>query len=289
MAFAIMRKLLASSIAALAFLAAATAFGQEMGQDEVTLKNGGVVRGTVVASEPGTSVKIIEMGQKEVRVIPWAQVSDVERGKYAPRAHAQPGPAGPGYGMMPPPPPQMAPPEPQLGQMGVVRLHIDSPVPAQLIEHAGTSVGAYGGYGVVITQLRPVCMSPCDRVIDGTRGQGFTLTGEFPSPSLFRFSDMRGDVHMRVEPGSTGRRIGGAWATILGGSVFLTGVIMLPISLGNTTSSLRGSSIAMTVGGGIALAGGIALLATSGTKVFFHQERDRRTGARQPRYLLGEF
>lgn len=283
-------RLLASFVAALSLFVASTAFAQEGGQDEVTLKNGGVIRGTVVSSEPGTSVKIIEMGQREVRVIPWAQVSDVERGKYAPRRAPQPGPAGPGYGQ----PPQMlpqAPPEPQLGAPGVVRLHIDSPVPTQLIEHAGTTVGAYGGYGVVLTSLRPVCVAPCDRVIDGSRGQGFTVTGPFPTPSMFEFSGMRGDVTLSVQPGSIGKRTGGAWLAILGGTSFLTGIIMLPVSLNRTTTSLRDAAIGMTAVGGAALVAGIVLIATSGTKLRFDQGGAPSGPVAQvkPRYWMGEF
>jgi hypothetical protein len=286
-----MRALLATALTALSLFVAATAFAQEGGQDEVTLKNGGVIRGIVVSSEPGTSVKIIEMGQKEVRVIPWSQVSDVERGKYAPKsALPQPGPAGPGYGMAPPPQ-TLPPPEPQLGAPGVVRLHIDSPVPTQLIEHAGTTVGAYGGYGVVLTTLRPVCAAPCDRVIDGSRGQGFTVTGPFPTPGLFDLTELRGDVTLSVKPGSIGKRVGGVWLTILGGTTFLTGVIMLPLVLNRTTTSLRDASIGMTAVGGAALVGGIVLLATSGTKLRLDQGAPRLGPAAQikPRYWLGEF
>lgn len=253
--------------------------------DEVTLKNGGVIRGTVVASEPGTSVKIIEMGQKEVRVIPWAQVSDVERGKYAPNA---PGPARPGYAVAPPPQ-VLPPPEPQLGQPGVVRLHVDSPVPTQVVEHAGTTVGMAGGYGVVFTQLRPVCAAPCDQVVDGSRGQGFTITGPFPSPGMFTFADMRGDVTLSVKPGSIGGRWGGLMLTILGGSTLLTGAILLPLAIDRSTG-MRNAGIGMVAGGGVALVGGIVLLATTGTKIRLDQGApSRRTAQVKPRYWLGEF
>src|SRR3954466_16159492 len=107
------RRCMKGGIVAAVLAVASAAIADDLGNDEVTLKNGGSVRGTVVSSEPGTSVKIIEMGEKTVRVIPWAQVSDVERGKYAPKAPAQPGPAGPGYGTAPPGQP-IAPPEPKL-------------------------------------------------------------------------------------------------------------------------------------------------------------------------------
>jgi len=288
------------AIAALCLSLAASAHAEEPGQDEVTLKNGGVIRGTVVASEPGTSVKIIEMGQKEVRVIPWAQVTDVERGKFAPKSTVQPGPAGPGYGFAPPSPAQPAQaPEPKLGDPGVVKLHIDSPEPAQVIERRAATVGAYGGYGLVLQQLRPVCMSPCDKVVDGSQGQLFTLSSEtFPAPKAFTLAGMKGDVTLHVKPGSIGRGTGGVWLTILGGSSLLVGAIMLPLVLtgsetvgGGTAPHAGGeiASIALMGGGAAMLATGIALLVTSGTKITLEQGAAGKTAARAPRYWLGEF
>src|SRR5262249_55329835 len=156
---------LAAAALAVGLLIGAGAGAEEPGQDEVTLKNGGTIRGTVVASEPGTSVKIIEMGQEEPRVMPWSQVSDVEKGTYALKAaRVQTGRAGRGYGAAPPPaplprpPPQAAErPPPKLGDPGVIRLHIESPKPARLIERASALVGTYGPYGVVLTAERTVC------------------------------------------------------------------------------------------------------------------------------------
>src|SRR3984957_14133999 len=146
-----------------------------MGQDEVTLKDGGTVRGTVVSSRPGVGVKIIELGSTEARMIPWAEVGDVERGKFASKKKAavQPGNAGPGYGEpVPPPPPPGPPPGTQ------VRLHIDSPVPAMIYSHQ-TAYGAVNGYGFVVDAATPVCSSPCDKSFDSQSGQTFTAGGEF--------------------------------------------------------------------------------------------------------------
>lgn len=287
------RRIVTAALIASSMLFALTSHAQEGGLDEVTLKNGGAIRGTVVASEPGTSVKIIEMGQKEVRVIPWSQVSDVERGKYAPKAPAQPGPAGPGYGAAPPP----APVEPKVGAPGVVRLHVDSPVPAQVIEHVGTTVGGIGGYAVVMTQLRPVCTSPCDHVIDGSKGQAFALAGAFPVPRAFTLIGYTGDVSVTLKPGSLGRRTGGVWATIIGGTALLSGAFMLPLAYilpSDTTSGpspgMKNAGIGLLVGGGVTLVGGIVLLATSGSKIRIDQGAPaREVGKIEPRYWMGEF
>lgn len=298
----IRRRLLAAGLAALSLIVAASARAEEPGLDEVTLKNGGSIRGTVVTSEPGTSVKVLEIGQREPRVIPWSQVSDVERGKYAPKVTAQPGLAGPGYGGAPlPPAPQVPPPpEPKLGTPGVVRLHIDSPAPVRLFEVAGVSVGVVGGYSASVQHLRPVCGGTCDRVIDGSEGQSFAVTGAFPAPPAFSLGSYQGDVSLRVQPGSLGRRIGGVTLITLGGLGVLLGAALLPLALGDgvlttpgsTNSSLTHGAAGTLAVGAVALAGGIALVVTSSTKIALQPRVEVPAGnvaQSRPRYWLGEF
>jgi hypothetical protein len=296
-----MRSLIATVTASLLLLASA-ALAQDVGADEVVLKNGGSVRGTVISSVPGTSVKILEMGAKEPTVIPWSQVADVERGKYAPKGAPQPGPAGPGYGAAPPP--VVAPAEPTLGTPGVVRLHIDSPVPANVIEHAGTQFAQVGNYGVVLTHFRPVCSAPCDKVIDGTAGQEFALVGSFPSPKAFQLAGLKsGDYNLSLKPGSTGMRVGGVVSIVLGGTLALTGAVLLPIGvaadscsaydlqLGTCTpsSGLKNAGIGTLVVGLVALGAGIAMAAVSGSEYTLAPAGAPGPTARLPRYWLGEF
>ncbi|NUO54559.1 MAG: hypothetical protein HOV80_37430 [Polyangiaceae bacterium] len=70
--------------ALLAFFAAVgtASAGDAVGNDEVLLKSGGSLRGTVVAVEPGTQVVFLVSGEKNPRTLPWAEVADVEKGKY---------------------------------------------------------------------------------------------------------------------------------------------------------------------------------------------------------------
>jgi hypothetical protein len=290
-------------VAAALFTVAPPARAQDRGQDEVTLKNGGSIRGTIVSAEPGTSVKIIEVGQTQPRVIPWSQVSDVEKGKYAPKSEAQPGPAGPGYGGPPgPPPPPPGPPEPRLGDPGVVRLHIESPLPATLIEHRSALVGTIGNYGLVLHAERRVCSSPCDVVIDGNQGGIFRLANDdYPSGGPFSLATMSGDVTMRVDPGSTGKHTGGAWMISLGAAAAITGAVLLPLALSNKVTDLNTGNtvgvpnkgveyagIGLLAGGLAVLGGGIALFVNGATHYTLTPTQPR-SGAIKPRYWLGEF
>jgi hypothetical protein len=76
----------AVAVVALSLCSSRTALADDPGQDEVSLKGGGSMRGTVVVSEPGKSVEIVVAGQAQPRVIPWSEVVDVQKGKYAPQA-----------------------------------------------------------------------------------------------------------------------------------------------------------------------------------------------------------
>jgi hypothetical protein len=58
------------------------------GADEVLLKNGGVLRGTVVRLDPGNEISILVSGSDRPRVIAWRDVAEVERGSVAPGAGA---------------------------------------------------------------------------------------------------------------------------------------------------------------------------------------------------------
>jgi hypothetical protein len=286
----------------------AAAADATMGQDEVTLKDGGTLRGTVVSSQPGVGVKIIELGQSSARMIPWAQIGDVERGKFAPpkAGRAQPGSAGPGYGQAVPVP---AAPSPTNGRE--VRLHVDSPKPALVYSHE-TAYGAVNGYGFVIDAATPVCSSPCDKVLDGGSGQTYTAAGDFnPSPP-FTLAGRQGDVELSVEPGSHGVRVlgyvlvfVGGLAVITGGSFALAGAVLPSTSTNynddgttSTTDSGTGwmapTGLAIAGGGVAMIVGGIIALVESKTKIDLHPmgaggSHSGASTAVAPRYWMGEF
>src|SRR5262245_38612133 len=72
---------------------------------------------------------------------------------------------------------------------GVVTLHIESPEPLFIQEHVGS-------------QRSFVCASPCDRLIDGRRGQTFSASGDLGSTS-FVLTGMQGNAELDVYPGSS--------------------------------------------------------------------------------------
>ena len=197
-----------------------------------------------------------------------------------------------------------------MGDPGVVRLHIDSPLPATVIEQRSTVVGAYAGYGIVLHQQRTVCTSPCDTVVDGSAGRAFRLADDtYPSPGPFNFSGMTGEVTMHILPGSTALRDGGGWTIGLGAIAVITGAIMLPIALGTTTTDLntmvevktpnrplRSAGIGLLAGGLVALGGGIAMVVKGATHLRIEPggapapaPPPTKAARIAPRYWMGEF
>jgi hypothetical protein len=282
-----------------ALLSSNVAFAQDLGSDEVSLKNGGSIRGTVVSVEPGNKVVILEFGAKEPRTVTWAEVADVQKGKYA---KAEPGPEGPGYSKSEPKeePEDSAEPEPKLGDPGVVRLHVDSPEPVEVTQSRVLARGVIGGYGFVTGATIKVCDSPCDTLVRTKPGDTFEITGDMPGKS-FSLDGLKGDVTARVEPGNKGARTAGIIMISVGGAAVLGSVSMFVVGALSETDDFLLVGGGMLGGGAAVLTGGILAAVFSRTSVEVTEgsptksdaaevfEIDRRTVARAPRYWAGEF
>jgi hypothetical protein len=152
-----------------------------------------------------------------------------------------------------------------------LRVHIDSPVPAQLAEYS-TQVSRAGSRVLVFSYTHPVCDSPCDRVIGGPTYQRFVIAGPFPDSSPFSLSHLTGDLTITVQPGNRGGQTGGFWAVLGGGLTFLTpGLLLLNLGGYGEDATMTRAGIGFMVGGGLAAIIGGVLLATSGTKIKLHQ------------------
>jgi hypothetical protein len=225
---------------------------------EARSANGGTIRGTVVSSEPGTSVKIIEMGGTEVRVIPWSEVKDVERGKFAPKQAPAPSPK---------PEAKTTPLDPA----GSVTVEIASDKPGvELDVVVARSQGVVQGYRgaavVTTTSWQRVCVAPCEAQVS-PEGQ-FFVGGDTPATGQFTLPRDGERVKLTIQSGSTCAYAGGsALAWYLGAPALIVGVIILV--LGGTNDSremLIGGGIA-TGAGAAALAGGIVLMLSNRTRV----------------------
>jgi hypothetical protein len=192
------------------------------GEDEITLKNGGMLRGTVLAEDPGKQVVIQIQGTGEKRTMLWSQVEKIERSKHI---RKRPAPRLPPLSL--PPVPAMACQSPYAvdsvdGKHGAVRIHIettDGSRKVHLYRWMANTSWLYPEFQEMAFRTREVlstgsqefgpplgehiCSSPCDRIVDGRRGQTFLLSGYGITDSdSFQLLDWQGHVTLRVAPGN---------------------------------------------------------------------------------------
>jgi hypothetical protein len=214
--------------------------------DEVDLKNGGMIRGTVVTVEPEREVVILVQGTGEARHVPWTEVAGVDRGKFTR-----------------PPPTTSAPVD------GAVRIHVEADSPAVTLEQVT------GGTGVRVT-ARPVCRAPCDQIVDARGPDRFFFAGEglMASPR-FHLAGHGGAVVLDVKAGSAARRAGGFAMAFIGGAGFIAGISMIALGAISTSPGAppsTGLAVAGGVVGGVGLGllvGGIVLVVKTRTTFAF--------------------
>lgn len=200
---------------------------EALGDDQVVLNNGGMLRGQVVESMPDSHVTIVVAG--ETRRIEWAEVSDVKMGHFADNTAVEPAP-------------QAAPAGEPEAAVGRPLVHMDvkgnKPVQLRLI----TSEGYVSGYNVSGRSMTftTVCQSPCDRVIDTTGGKRFIVGNDMWTFS--RKIDLSNEGPQTtlevVRPGNTASRISGAVLFGLGLGGLISGPLLLLLESTRTAGAV---------------------------------------------------
>jgi hypothetical protein len=285
------------------------------GNDQLTLKSGRTLRGTVVSSEPGHPVKILVAGEKKARLFRWPQVRRVEKGKFDPKPPAvepdQPPapepapPLAPGPGA---PAPAAATPAQPPSEPGVVHLHVESPEPVEIYRHLDVSAGR----AAELSAPTMVCGSPCDVSLDGRKGQEFSVAGiDVNESARFKVTGMTGEQDLAVSPGPSGLHTAGVASTVGGGAVAVggAGLAILAALQNRTDTETTANGVVLHVtqnysqletaglvvlGVGVAAAVvGVVAMAASGTGIHFRRSDSSpeppTAAARKPRYWAGEF
>jgi len=243
--------------------------------DVVQLKNGGMVRGRILEVLPGDSVTV-SSATGETRRFTWAELTSIEQGGTRTEVSA------------------LGVHEAVHAKPGAPRLHIEltRPVDLKLFEVAG-EVHSFIMGPFSADAIRPVCVTPCDLVVDGSRGQSFFFDGKRVTKSKeFSLSEYRGDVVARVRPGRPGLLGGGIAVMSLGvaglsGSAFLflkerSKVLDHKYDDPDQPMMFAGPNYApataLLISGALVLAGGLAMALLSRTRVAWSQ---RATAARR--------
>jgi len=255
--------------------------------DVVNLKNGGMVLGQIVEILPDDSLTVVSTAGDRKR-FGWAELASYERDGVRTEVPTTPAVA---------PVPYVRPETVQAGP-GAPRLHIELTRPAdlKLYEVTGEFSGFnYRGFSSGTTSA-PVCAAPCDRVIDGRRGQSLFFNGDHVLKSRkFSLTEHSGDVVARVKPGRPARRVGGIIGLALGGAglgtaAFLYWTAKRHADWENDNKEDMAPrfepnyrpATALLITGAIVAAGGLALLLLSGTRVKW----SKRTAAARRRLGL---
>ncbi|AKT37901.1 uncharacterized protein CMC5_020440 [Chondromyces crocatus] len=164
---------------------------------------------------------------------------------------------------MPTPP---TPPAPPPVKKGTPRVHIDADRPGVRLLRIDGVISDREGEALLV---RTACEAPCNRVVEGKKGQSFFVGAPGMIPSRgFGLEDYQDDVTVRVDGGSMAARQIGYLASALGGVAMAGGGIMLAYGYGGSDSRLsngrivEGRNEALTTGGFITLGAGAAVLAT---------------------------
>ncbi|HEY6460132.1 MAG TPA: hypothetical protein VIY73_08270 [Polyangiaceae bacterium] len=205
----------------------------DVGADVVFLKNGGVLRGTVIDAIPDSQVRV-QLATGEIATIPWAAIARLEYGK-------------PG-GARPAPP---APPAPPAGPAGTVLVHVEGADDAE-VEMRPQDGGSW----------TTVCSGRCDRALPV--GPTYRIAGGGMRPSrAFHLDPTAGRVNVTVNPSSTGWFVAGIVLVPLGGATMLIGGLigLLGDATGDQSASSSGG-VAFLVGLA-GLVGGIVLIVSN--------------------------
>jgi hypothetical protein len=194
-----------------------------VGQDVITMKNGGILRGTIIDAIPDAQARI-QLATGEIATVPWAAIDRIEHGNAPPRPAA---PLPPLPGPTPAPPasfPGTAPPS------ATVFVHVEGP-DGVLLEADRADNGTW------VTE----CQAPCDIALPVS--SSYRIAGHTVKQSgVFRLHGQQGDhVTVNVTGGSKAWLVVGIVITPVAGVVTLTGLLMgLVGSVGRAAASYSG-------------------------------------------------
>jgi len=224
----------------------APAAPRSAGSDVITLKNGGILRGTIIDAIPNAQARI-QLLTGEIATVPWSEIARIENAKSAPPA-----------------PPAAAPAAAPAATTVIV--HVDSPESVELQRDAGNKAWA------------TVCASPCDQPIPTGGKYRFAGGGIRPSAPFAVPTSNTGRVYFTVSPSSSGWFVAGIVMLSVGAPVMLVSLVVAALAglvsavssnaSGNNTSqdatdTADGALLVALIAAGVTVGGIVALASNS--------------------------
>lgn len=236
------------------------------GRVSVELKDGSSLRGEVVEKVPGKALRV-QLAGGEVRTIAWESIARIEEPSTPNESQSSGTTASDG-----------------------VTVHLDADDPhATLQRRMGTSMfvistgrGTATGAGEA---WEDVCVSPCDTQVPKNQtvrvaGDGVTPSGNFV---------LQRDAKLDAKTGSAGLRVGGLWLTSFGVAAAVTGVLVVALNHDGADGQplfSSGLTYGLLGGGALLTAGGITMIAASGTSVRDERGTTIGTGPTPPKAFV---
>lgn len=227
------------------------------GTDTIYLKNGGIVRGTIVEAIPDRPARI-QLVTGEIWSIGWTYVDHVVVGSGA--SSAPPASAGPS-----------APPGPAVPSGPMVRLHVESPRKVEIMGHP-----LDGSPWVT------VCSGACDKLVPLGWEYETNAEGVKSSPPFVLKADAGGTATVHVDPGDKSAFSFGVAGLGVGAVAAVVGLVVTNVGAqGHNTTTTNGVTttqpvdpatlpagiVTLSIGALMAIIGGIVAVENSSTTV----------------------
>jgi hypothetical protein len=179
-----------------------------VGQDVIRMKNGGILRGTIIDAIPDAQARI-QLATGEIATVPWGEIAGIEHAGARPGAPAPPPPPPPSTG---PYVPQGGPPPPRAPRSNaLVWVHIEGSDTARL-DIDRNSDGNW----------QNACHSPCDIALPVSADYRIA-GGMIRQSGIFQLHGRQGEhVTVMVNGGSTGWLVLGIVVVPVAGLVALS-------------------------------------------------------------------
>ena len=192
--------------------------GAPMGSDVVYLKNGGLLRGTIIDVIPSSHARIQLSATGEIVTVQWSEINRIE--------HATRGSAAPA-----------APAAPAVKRVPAVLVHIESPRKVTLERRPSDEY-----------EWEEVCTSPCDKLVPASDEYHVVGSGMKASPPFQLEAQPGQRVVLTIDPASKGWFAVGIVGGIVGAIAGLYGLLL--VAAGSLTSDISTTTPGTTTGTG---------------------------------------
>jgi hypothetical protein len=223
-----------------------------VGDDVVYLKDGGLMRGTLIDVLPGAQARI-QLVTGEVHTLPWEEIDHIDRG------------ANPSLPVAGPP-----------AAASQVLLHVEAPVGVVVQQDVTNS-----------DNWQTVCTAPCDKLLSTAFAYRVSGAG-IRASSDFTLGPPGSSERLVIDPASKGAYVLGVLGMGVGAVLAYVGLIVAALSTGDddggngSGGSASGGLIMMGVGA-VAAVGGLVLALTNGkTRVTTYPGLGANAGSLRP-------